>query len=144
MVIPRRGDVNWPPRSSDLTPLDFFLWGFLKSQVNANKPQSTDALKVNITKTIGQIQPDLCGRVIENWTSRIRATVTSRGGHLNDVISVPYMACMGLSKKIVKTSHIACFIPFYYLPALIEESVTIKIWHCANLLRHQQVSDDER
>ncbi|EFN78960.1 hypothetical protein EAI_04660, partial [Harpegnathos saltator] len=38
----------------DLTPLDFFLWGFLKSQ--ANKPQSTDALKVNITQAIAQIQ----------------------------------------------------------------------------------------
>jgi hypothetical protein len=27
MVITRRGDVNWPPRSCDLTSLDFFLWG---------------------------------------------------------------------------------------------------------------------
>lgn len=25
----------WPPRSPDLTPLDFFLWGFLKSKVYA-------------------------------------------------------------------------------------------------------------
>ena len=24
-VISCRGDVNWPPRSCDLTPLDFFL-----------------------------------------------------------------------------------------------------------------------
>lgn len=86
MVISRRGDVNWPPRSCDLTPLDYFLWGFLKSQVYANKPQSTDALKVNITQAISQIQPDLCGRVIENWTTRVRATIRSRGGHLNDVI----------------------------------------------------------
>lgn len=86
MVISRRGDVNWPPRSCDLTPLDFFLWGFLKSQVYANKPKSTDDLKVNITQAIAQIQSDLCGRVIENWTTRIRATVRSRGGHLNDII----------------------------------------------------------
>ena len=41
MVISRGGDVNWPPRSWDLTliAIDFFLWGFLKSQVYANKPQ---------------------------------------------------------------------------------------------------------
>ncbi|KAL1493624.1 hypothetical protein ABEB36_009324 [Hypothenemus hampei] len=44
------------------------------------------ALKVNITQTIAQIQPDLCGRVVENWTTQICATVRSRGGHLNDVI----------------------------------------------------------
>lgn len=86
MVISRRGDVNWPPRSCDLTPLDFFLWGFLKSQVYANNPQSTDALKVNITTAIAQVQQNLCGRVIENWITRIHATVRSRGGHLNDVI----------------------------------------------------------
>ncbi|VVC38683.1 Hypothetical protein CINCED_3A002631 [Cinara cedri] len=85
MVISRRGDVNWPPRSCDLTPLDFFLWGFLKSQVYADKPKSTDDLKVNITQAIAQIQPYLCGRVIENWTTRIRATMRSRGGHLNDI-----------------------------------------------------------
>lgn len=86
MVISRGGDVNWPPRSCDLTPLDFFLWGFLKSQVYANKPQTTDALKVNIRHAIDQIQPDLCARVIENWTFRVRATKRSLGGHLNDVI----------------------------------------------------------
>ena len=26
-VISRFGDVPWPPRSPDLSPLDFFLWG---------------------------------------------------------------------------------------------------------------------
>lgn len=27
------GLLEWPPRSPDLNPLDFFLWGFLKSKV---------------------------------------------------------------------------------------------------------------
>src|SRR5277367_4144463 len=26
--ILKKGDVNWPARSTDLTPSDFFLWGF--------------------------------------------------------------------------------------------------------------------
>ena len=29
----------WPPRSPDLTPCDFFLWGYVKD--NAYKPQTT-------------------------------------------------------------------------------------------------------
>ena len=29
-VLSRFGDQNWPPRSCDLTPLDFFLWGYSK------------------------------------------------------------------------------------------------------------------
>ncbi|GFX65333.1 hypothetical protein TNCV_3168801 [Trichonephila clavipes] len=32
------GHVNWPPRSCDLTPLDYFLWGYVKSLVYADKP----------------------------------------------------------------------------------------------------------
>ena len=44
------------------------------------------SLKVNITNAIQQIQPDLCKKVIENWTARIRVIKRSRGGHLSDVI----------------------------------------------------------
>ncbi|GFV53058.1 uncharacterized protein TNCV_4644171 [Trichonephila clavipes] len=29
------GPVNWPPRSCDLTPRDYFLWGYVKSLVYA-------------------------------------------------------------------------------------------------------------
>ena len=39
-VISRNGPVEWPPRSCDLTPLDFFLWGHIKSLVYANKPET--------------------------------------------------------------------------------------------------------
>jgi len=27
------GPVQWPPRSPDITPLDYFLWGHLKTVV---------------------------------------------------------------------------------------------------------------
>ncbi|GFV92715.1 hypothetical protein TNCV_1375651 [Trichonephila clavipes] len=36
--ISRFGPVNWPPTSCDLTPLDYFLWGYVKSLVYADKP----------------------------------------------------------------------------------------------------------
>ena len=39
-VISRNGDYNRPPRSCDLTPLDFFLWGYMKDKVYADAPQS--------------------------------------------------------------------------------------------------------
>ena len=56
-VISRSGDVNWPPRSRDIKPLNYFLWGYLKSQIYANKPETIDSLKVNITNSIQEIQP---------------------------------------------------------------------------------------
>ncbi|GFX15970.1 transposase [Trichonephila clavipes] len=37
-LISRFGPVNWPPRSCDLTRLDYFLWGYVKSLVYADKP----------------------------------------------------------------------------------------------------------
>lgn len=46
--IGRRGEIEWPPRSPDLTPLDFFFWGYLKDRVYRNKPASIEELKQNI------------------------------------------------------------------------------------------------
>ncbi|GFW82214.1 DUF4817 domain-containing protein [Trichonephila clavipes] len=43
-LISRFGPVNWPPRSCDLTPLDYFLWGYVKSLVYADKPQTLETI----------------------------------------------------------------------------------------------------
>ena len=39
--IGRRGLIDWPARSPDLTPTGFFLWGHVKEMVYKNKPQET-------------------------------------------------------------------------------------------------------
>ena len=44
-IISRNGEVNWPPRSCDLTRLDFFLWVYSKSKVNTNNPKTFQHLK---------------------------------------------------------------------------------------------------
>ncbi|KOC64115.1 hypothetical protein WH47_01683 [Habropoda laboriosa] len=36
--IGRSGTVEWPARSPDLIPIDFYLWGTLKDIVYTNKP----------------------------------------------------------------------------------------------------------
>ncbi len=45
----------WPPRSPDLTPLDFFLWGTLKNNVFKHVPRSIEQLKQLITQEIANI-----------------------------------------------------------------------------------------
>ncbi|GFY09567.1 hypothetical protein TNCV_4322451 [Trichonephila clavipes] len=72
-LISRFGPVNWPPRSCDLTPLDYFLWGYVKSLVYADKPQTLDHLEGNI-------------RRIENWTSRLDYIRASHGSHMPEII----------------------------------------------------------
>ncbi|GFW01700.1 uncharacterized protein TNCV_4086151 [Trichonephila clavipes] len=70
-LISRFGPVIWPPRSCDLTPLDYFLWGYVKSLVYADKPQTLDHLEDNIRRVIADIRPQMLEIVIENWTSRL-------------------------------------------------------------------------
>ncbi|GFV03475.1 uncharacterized protein TNCV_5060161 [Trichonephila clavipes] len=70
-LISRFGHVDWPPRSCDLTPLDYFLWVYVKSLVYADKPQTLDHLEDNIRCVIADIRPQMLEKVIENWTSRL-------------------------------------------------------------------------
>ncbi|GFT18326.1 putative DD41D transposase [Trichonephila clavipes] len=66
-LISRFGPVNWPPRSCDLTPLDYFLLGYVKSLVYADKPQTLDNLEDNIRRVIADIRPQM----LEKKSSKI-------------------------------------------------------------------------
>ncbi|GFU49693.1 uncharacterized protein TNCV_2906391 [Trichonephila clavipes] len=84
-LISRFGPVNWPPRSCDLTPLDYFLWGYAKSLVYADKPQTLDHLEDNIRRVIADIRPQMLEKVIENWTSRLDYIRASHGSHMPEI-----------------------------------------------------------
>lgn len=85
-IISRFGDLHWPARSPDLTACDFFLWGFLKSRVYVNKPQTLAALKANIEEEVAELTPDVLRKVMENAIKRARLCIGSGGGHLRDII----------------------------------------------------------
>ncbi|GFW10693.1 uncharacterized protein TNCV_4918121 [Trichonephila clavipes] len=85
-LISRFGPVNWPPRSCDLTPLYYFLWGYVKSLVYADKPLTIDYLEVIILRVIADIRPQMLEKVIENWTSRLDYIRASRGRHMPEII----------------------------------------------------------
>lgn len=55
-IISRNSEIGWPPRSRDLTPLDFFLWCYLKRKVYVNKYATIQQLKDEITHQIGHSQ----------------------------------------------------------------------------------------
>ncbi|GFV51765.1 uncharacterized protein TNCV_1321211 [Trichonephila clavipes] len=85
-LISRFGPMNWPPTSCDLTPLDYFLWGYVKSLVYADKPQTLDHLEDNIRRVIADIRPQMVEKVIENWTSRLDYIRASRGSPMPEII----------------------------------------------------------
>ncbi|GFX00392.1 putative transposable element [Trichonephila clavipes] len=85
-LISRFGPVNGPPRSCDLTPLHYFLWGYVKSLVYADKPQTLDHLEDNNRRVIADIRPQMLEKVIENGTSRLDYIRASRGSSMPEII----------------------------------------------------------
>lgn len=69
-VISRRGDIEWPPRSPDLTPPDFFLWGYLKSVVYEDNPRNLAHLRRNIEEKISLISRQLLRKIFRNVRER--------------------------------------------------------------------------
>lgn len=85
-IISRRGDIPWPPRSPDLTVCDYFLWGYLKSKVYVNRPQTTDDLKIAIAQEIANIDGEMLERATRNFRERLEECIQRDGHHLNDII----------------------------------------------------------
>ncbi|GFU48584.1 DUF4817 domain-containing protein [Trichonephila clavipes] len=84
-LISRFAPVNWPPRSCDLTPLDYFLWSYVKSLVYADKPQTLDHLEDNTRSVIADIRPQMLEKVIENWMSRLDYIRASCGSYMPEI-----------------------------------------------------------
>ena len=54
------GTISWPPRSPDLTPLDFSLWGYVNDKVYVPPlPASLEALWAQTTEAVATIDMDM-------------------------------------------------------------------------------------
>ena len=75
--------MRWPPRSSDLTPCDFFLWGFVKGPVFVPPvPANLQELHDRITTALALIDRDMLTRVCIELDYRLDVCRISKGGHI--------------------------------------------------------------
>ena len=74
-----RGPTEYPSRSPDLTPMDFFLWGYLKDKVYCNKPRTIDALKLEIERQCHDIPNDMFCDVCESLGARYQRCLDNNG-----------------------------------------------------------------
>jgi hypothetical protein len=86
-VISRYGDITWPVRSLDFSACDFFLWGYMKSQVlKAPAPHTVQKLKHGIQQEVKRILVEMLQRVMGDVRKRLTECLERNGGNLNDVI----------------------------------------------------------
>ena len=77
-----RGYLAWPPRSPDLTPLDFFLWGHVKNLVYQEKIRDIDHLKTRILDAINSVTPDMLKQVWRQLDYRLEICRATDGSHI--------------------------------------------------------------
>lgn len=70
---------DWPARSPDLNPLDFFLWGHLQHKVHLNDHADTEELENSIEEEITEITEEILERVKLNMAKRLRKCVEENG-----------------------------------------------------------------
>lgn len=77
--IGRGGPISWAPRSPDLTPLDFYLWGYIKSNVYKTKVEDICELKNRIEKEIKAIKKETLQNVFNDILKRLKFCIDVNG-----------------------------------------------------------------
>jgi len=85
-IISRHFPVSWPPRSPDLNPLDFWLWGYLKSKVFTHSPQTLNEPKQAIPDEISAITKEELTKAVSHFSERINALIAKNGGHFEHTL----------------------------------------------------------
>lgn len=84
--IGRRGPIEWAPRSPDLSSLDFFLWGHLKSNVYVTKPADIQELKQRIADECRKITPQMLRNVRAAFEMRLYHCQAAMGAQFEHLI----------------------------------------------------------
>lgn len=85
--IGRGGPMRWPARSPDLTPCDFFLWGFIKSKVYGTRPRDITELKERITAAFDEVTVEMRHKTMQEYRDRLERVIETDGHHIEVHIS---------------------------------------------------------
>ena len=83
-IIALNHPVEWPARSPDLTPCDFFLWGHLKGLVYTIPPTDLNELRRRITEAVDNVRHDqqIIRQVVRDMERRFQLCIQRNGGHV--------------------------------------------------------------
>ena len=63
--IGRDGPTLWPAQSPDITPLVFFLLGYVKTKVFKSEIKDIDDLKTKIIEAVTSVQPEMLVKTLK-------------------------------------------------------------------------------
>ena len=66
--------IDWPARSPDLNPCDFFPWGYMKELVYKPLPTSLHQLKEKVTLTFRNIPEPMVQKAVYGMKKRAKKT----------------------------------------------------------------------
>lgn len=78
--IGRGGTINWPARSPDLVPCDFFLWGHLKSKIYKKRHPNINSLRNAIVAECALINNRQLASVRNGFYNRLGYCLCRNGG----------------------------------------------------------------
>jgi hypothetical protein len=85
--IGRGGPHHWPARSSDLNPLDFFLWGHLKSLIYRRPINSETDLGVRIQEAFVSVTEEMItNATTRSLLRRAQLCIQMNGGHFEHLL----------------------------------------------------------
>ena len=77
-VIP----FSWPPSSPDFTPTDFWLWGYVNSNVYQFHPQTVSDLKDIIRTVIQEIHIVIVRAAVLSTICHMQSVIVCEGRHV--------------------------------------------------------------
>src|SRR6195952_3782061 len=86
--IGRGGPQAWPPTSPDMNPLDFCVWGYVKSLVYTTPVENVDDLRNRIVDGCNTIRnnPGIFWRIRASLRRREHACIRANGGHFEQFL----------------------------------------------------------
>lgn len=80
------GPLLWPARSPDLTPMDFFLWGFLKDELYKSRYNNVADMTTRVREILHGVHHNTLNKAVNDVLKRATACIYTDGGHFEHLL----------------------------------------------------------